>query len=777
MRLTLRTLLAYLDNMLDPADAEALRSKIEESEFAKILTERMEATIRQPRLNSLPLDEKGLGLDANSIAQYLDNTLSPELVPELEQFLLQSDMQLAEVAACHQILAAILEMEPIVSPELRHRVRCLGSPKEIAQGAATPASKFDQVDSYARPTATSLPLTPAGNNSTYTPSSVPRSEAVQPTANSANSMSDSLVMSDPLRPAGTTWGNSNWDNPNSAGESGSPTHRWSRVLITLALLVLLVLAALQAVGPLNRIQDLWTTSAMVPPASDTQTTAELENTNKTTDNTNESLTNDSDSADSPALSNSSATPNTNSDTVDNEDSARDNTVPPDADKSMTAENEPADSNRSTESPLENNSAAENFDSAAAKENSRPSIPLTNVQVASWKPASETPTNHLLFAIDQPNNQLFRVTTATSFVHGTRLLVAPAQRYNLGLKHNVIWNCYGTADLRVETERQFPWLTIANLTQGKAVVQDISGADFLDRPPLLLIRNGNSVVRLLWLDVNSAVGIEANPQWVDPSAFDPNYTGALMASTEFSFTVLQGRVEFSTFSIIDEANWPAVLDPGQAAEKLTVGDKRRRIGAEQWEKGRTDKTPVWIETPQERPIDRQAAGDLTQLLPAGARSSLVLRETLNNRRPEVAALAAQTLILADDFSFLAGPTGMLNDERFRSHWSTLIDSIRERISTSQASFEALQVSLAAQDVQRGSLLFQVLVGYSLPEMKLSAAERLVNLLESEYLDERILAIYQLKRLTGKDLGFQPDRPARGIVQDWKRLWRSGGLISK
>ena len=121
--------------------------------------------------------------------------------------------------------------------------------------------------------------------------------------------------------------------------------------------------------------------------------------------------------------------------------------------------------------------------------------------------------------------------------------------------------------------------------------------------------------------------------------------------------------------------------------------------------------------------------------------------------------------------------MLNDERFRSHWSTLIDSIRERISTSQASFEALQVSLAAQDVQRGSLLFQVLVGYSLPEMKLSAAERLVNLLESEYLDERILAIYQLKRLTGKDLGFQPDRPARGIVQDWKRLWRSGGLISK
>ena len=121
--------------------------------------------------------------------------------------------------------------------------------------------------------------------------------------------------------------------------------------------------------------------------------------------------------------------------------------------------------------------------------------------------------------------------------------------------------------------------------------------------------------------------------------------------------------------------------------------------------------------------------------------------------------------------------MLNDDRFRSHWTTLIDAARERISTSAEAFEALKSSLAVQDVQRGALLFQILVGYSNPELKLSAAERLVNLLESEFLDERILAIYQLKRITGKDLGYQPDRPSRGLVQDWKRLWRTGGITPK
>jgi len=39
---------------------------------------------------------------------------------------------------------------------------------------------------------------------------------------------------------------------------------------------------------------------------------------------------------------------------------------------------------------------------------------------------------------------------------------------------------------------------------------------------------------------------------------------------------------------------------------------------------------------------------------------------------------------------------------------------------------------------------------------------------------VLAIYQLKRIVGKDLGYQADRPSKGTVQDWKRLLRTGGL---
>lgn len=122
MRLTLRTMLAYLDNILEPQDAEALGAKISDSEFASELVYRTLSSTRKANLNAPPLDGKGIGQDPNSVAEYLDNTLKEDRIPGFEKVCLESDMYLSEVASCHSILSICIDQPVTIEHEMRDRV-------------------------------------------------------------------------------------------------------------------------------------------------------------------------------------------------------------------------------------------------------------------------------------------------------------------------------------------------------------------------------------------------------------------------------------------------------------------------------------------------------------------------------------------------------------------------------------------------------------------------------------------------------------------------------
>jgi len=121
MRLTLRTLLAYLDNILDPADADQLNKKIDESEFASSLVHQIRGSVRRLRLDAPSLDAQGIGSDLNSVAEYLDNVLPPDQVPALEKACLDNEVNLGEVASCHQILTLVLGEAAPVNDQMRQR--------------------------------------------------------------------------------------------------------------------------------------------------------------------------------------------------------------------------------------------------------------------------------------------------------------------------------------------------------------------------------------------------------------------------------------------------------------------------------------------------------------------------------------------------------------------------------------------------------------------------------------------------------------------------------
>jgi hypothetical protein len=132
LRLTLRTLLAYLDDTLDPAQAKQIGEKVAESEVAQELVERLKKVTRRRRIIAPDANVVHDTEDPNTIAEYLDNLLSSEKIADFEQDAMNNDSLLAEIASSHQILTLVLG-EPVAIPQTARRrmYRLVKGPESI----------------------------------------------------------------------------------------------------------------------------------------------------------------------------------------------------------------------------------------------------------------------------------------------------------------------------------------------------------------------------------------------------------------------------------------------------------------------------------------------------------------------------------------------------------------------------------------------------------------------------------------------------------------------
>jgi hypothetical protein len=140
VRLTLRTLLAYLDDTLEPMEIKRIGQKVSESDAAQELIARIKQITRRRRLTTPPATGPS-GFDPNTVAEYLDNELPAEQVAELEKLCLESDVHLAEIASCHQILTLVLGEPALVPPTAKERMYGLVHGREAIpfRKAAAPA--------------------------------------------------------------------------------------------------------------------------------------------------------------------------------------------------------------------------------------------------------------------------------------------------------------------------------------------------------------------------------------------------------------------------------------------------------------------------------------------------------------------------------------------------------------------------------------------------------------------------------------------------------------
>jgi len=133
MRLTLRTLLAYLDDTLEAGAASDLGKRVAESPLAQSLIEKIRRDTASRQIGAPPESSGEAILASEVVAAYLDNGLQPDVTQQVEKLALESDLYLAEIASTHQILSANISDSVEVPIGDRNHFKLMGESSTTAK--------------------------------------------------------------------------------------------------------------------------------------------------------------------------------------------------------------------------------------------------------------------------------------------------------------------------------------------------------------------------------------------------------------------------------------------------------------------------------------------------------------------------------------------------------------------------------------------------------------------------------------------------------------------
>lgn len=744
MRLTLRTMLAYLDNTVNPhdpillpEDAEILGRKIEESDFASGLVRRIRSSVRRERLGAPALHGKGIGLDANTVAEYLDNVLPPDRVPHFEKVCLESDVHLAEVAASHQILTIVLGRRAEVSRALRKRAYLAGSPNSKRDVEAAPTSVSPHADGVAvadpQPALAVTDIAP---------------QPAEAAETSAAGKKKTVTVPDYLK----------------AGKEP----RYKSIAIALAIAFLASVIFLRILGPFNSqhpIARLFGGGAEVVqndtpaiPANEPETNQPIDQTPSETAKTDSSDNGDDSVAakEEPENGKPVAEPKLP------QDDEKTDAAPPEAGptKPEMVDDKPADEPNIKSEPADSKSPDGKVGSDAEDGTSdQPTKEVVdNKKTDKPEPAVASPVEvghvkfterqFLMLQIDSGNDWA-RLPASSKLMSGSVLKVLPTYRPEIVLAPSVI-RFLGKTDalLLPPSPSGEPRLM---MPYGRAVISTpgVPGAR-------VHLEFGGSQATITFVEATTEVAVEVG-RYLRPGA-NPEREPA---QTVIQLFTIAGRIELQA-------------DPAGPATSIPADRMHTMIG-QQGQTLQVTSLPPWLSAENVSDIDSLASRALEPFIREDKSVMLSLRERAEDRKSEVRSLASRCLAFLNSFDSIIKE---FNDDSQKSYWAAEFEALRNAVSRGAEPATAVREALERGMGDDAAVLYRMLWGYSPQQLKEGGAAELVQALDSPTLIIRVFAFENLRQITNKTLSYRPewtDTRRRSSVQDWRQRLEAGEII--
>lgn len=753
MRLTLRTLLAYRDGVLDTKDAILLESKLRDSVTAQQISRRIDEGMSNPRLAPIPVDAKEFGFDPNHIAEYLDDTIPVEQIPAMERCCLENNALLSEVGSCHRVLTKALASPVEVSRELRDRVLAmpmtpnvkpsrlrilrLGKDGNSVRFDAPTVSKFEVAYS-------SQPDSPANlvNESSTLPavrlsSNEPRGSGIELSEGLGHQVPEYLIGYD---------------------------RSWLRTTLVGSLLVAaLVIVGVLAIGPVDQLQSMLSVENRVanPDASSSQTKETVSNKKledkgeaKQETNANNLPANESprgDVSNSKVVESDSTQPTLPSTPPEESlvDGNATNVVDRDNEERTNADN---GNGSTTETKIDPDMSAENpkKDSIlnADVPSERPAIvDETSREFAiKWLPESKQSSDSLVIYSNpvDPESSWQRANPGSQLSIGD-VIVAPYQRTEMVTKEGIrLIVCDAS---QIECKGANP----VSVPYGKFILFPTPSGNVMN------VSTPSGSFQITFQDAISSCAMEVRHTWSETTS-EEIANSRLNTKCETKLYGIQGTVVVA---------WKEKEQAGSV--ELAVGEVASVMGTESISKSEMESAPAWFRTSTTRSIDQFAWQDAIKFLKKEESKPLLdtLKELSQSKRAETASFAVRVLCQLGRFDSLVGSSGFLSRKGAYTHLQTWLPELPGFLGNKE-SMDAFLLSAETNLASRRNDVMRLLVTHSATQLKEGGERLLIESLSSTQQDERLLAIVQLSTLTGKTLGFHPEKSSPESVSQWRKL---------